>query len=402
MSKKISLSLAIVLILLAILLTFQITFVTIDKKYKKAFEEISSNANMYEKLSYVDNAFRSVFIGELDDEALTDAVISAYIGATGDKHSYYLNKRQYASFVADNIGENEGIGVTVAEVENGLLVLDVVADSPAFEAGIKNGDTIIKVEGTQFSDVGYEVFLDLMLGKADTIVNFTVLREETQIDFSIKRAVIKEISVYGRILEADATVGVVRILEFDGNTANQFKTACDELIKNGVTAFIFDVRNNPGGDLEAVCEVLDYLLPKGPIIRMYDKEKNESIRYSEDSYLDMPMCVLVNEHTASAAELFSCSLRDYGLSELVGTKTYGKGTVQGIIELPDGSGFGISNRYYLPPYSESYHEIGISPDYVILPDETLINVGINSASDSEDNQLLKAVEVLNLRRNNAK
>ena len=157
---------------------------------------------------------------------------------------------------------------------------------------------------------------------------------------------------------------------------------------------MFDVRYNPGGDLESITEILDYLLPEGPIVRIVDADGNEDVRYSDASELDMPMCVLVNSSTASAAELFSSALQDYDKAELVGTVTYGKGTMQTIIRLADNTGLGISYRMYNPPYSDNYEGVGVQPDYVVEMDEGVADKNIYKITDAEDTQLQKAIELL--------
>ena len=195
--------------------------------------------------------------------------------------------------------------------------------------------------------------------------------------------------------EADPTIGIIKILSFDLGTPAQFKEACETLIEGGATRFVFDVRYNPGGDLTSICSILDYLLPEGPIVHIVDAQGGEEVINSDASELDLPMCVLVNGNTASAAELFSSALQDYDKAELVGTTTYGKGTMQTIIRLSDNTGLGISYRMYNPPYSENYEGVGVKPDVEIEMDESLANKNIYKITDDEDTQLQKAIEILN-------
>lgn len=395
MSKRFSIGTVIVLMLLAVLVTFQITFIAVSNKYSKALNELAENMEMYDKLAEVDAYYRSLYVGELDNEALTDSMLDGYIYGTGDKYAYYLDKEEFAAAMQDNSGEMVGIGVQVIYTESLIEVIMVMPDSPALEAGIEPGDIIVTVAGESVAELGYYAAIDKMLGEAGTTAEFTVLRGNETIDYSIVRRQVTAVSVMSRKLESDPTIGIVKILQFDLGTPAQFKDACEELMADGVTRFIFDVRYNPGGDLTAICEVLDYLLPEGPIVRIKDNAGNEEAEYSDAAFLDVPMCVLINESTASAGELFSSALQDYDAAELVGTVTYGKGTMQTVIPLADGSGFGISTAMYYPPYSDCYEGIGVQPDYPCEMSEAVADMNIYKIPDADDTQLQMAVSVLN-------
>ncbi len=394
MQKKISLGMAILLILLAVLVTFQITFVSLYSRYSNALDNFESSVTKFQKLSDVDAYYREYYIGEIDEKELTDDILRGYIAGTGDKYAYYLSAEEYAENMSDNNAEYEGIGVRVMWSENTIEVINVMPDSPALEAGILPGDYIVAVEGDYVSEIGYNEAVDRMLGKAGTEVKFTVARGGELLDFSVVRGKIKEISVISRILEEDPTVGIVQILEFDLGTPEQFKAACDELQKNGATRFVFDVRNNPGGSLDAICDILDYLLPEGPIVHIVYKSGEKETISSDKESVKLDCCVLINENTASAGELFSSALQDYGYAELVGTVTYGKGTMQNVLPLSDGSGFGISTALYYPPYSDNYEGVGVQPDYPCEIAEEFSNISIYKLTFEQDAQLKKAIEIL--------
>ena len=395
MSKKISLGMAIVLMLLAILVTFQITFVALNNKYSEALTELSRSMDMYEKLADIDAIYREYYIGEIDDEELSDYIMHGYIAGTGDKYAYYLDKEDFALMMADNSAEMEGIGVHVIWTNNMIEVINVMPDSPALEAGIEPGDFVVMVAGEDVAALGYTEAVSKMQGKAGTTAVFTVLRDGEYIEYSIVRGYINETSVMSRFFDSDPTIGIIRILEFDLGTPSQFKEAVKELTEGGATRLIFDVRYNPGGDLTAICDVLDYLLPEGPIIRIIDNAGNEETEYSDAEHLEIPMAVLINGSTASAGELFASALQDYDIAPLIGTVTYGKGTMQNIISLSDGSGFGISTHMYYPPFSDCYEGIGVQPDYVCEMSEEVADMNIYKIPDADDTQLQKAVEVLN-------
>ncbi len=381
--------------LLAALLTFQMTFIGVSNKYKAALNQLSANMAMYDKLSEVDAYYRAYYVGEIDDEKLIDSVLDGYIYGTGDKYAYYLDKEEFADAMQENAGEMVGIGVQVIYTDSLIEVIMVMPDSPALEAGIEPGDFIVSVGGESVTELGYYGAIDKMLGEAGTTAEFTVLRGEETIDYSVTRRKVEAISVMSHRLESDPTVGIVKILQFDLGTPAQFIDVCEDMLANGVTRFVFDVRYNPGGDRSAVCDILDYLLPEGPLMRVVYNDGTEEVLSSKPSFVDVPMCVLINDSTASAGELFACALQDYGAAELVGLTTYGKGTMQTIIPLADGSGFGISTAMYYPPYSECYEGIGVIPDFECEMDESVADMNIYKIPDADDTQLQKAVSVLN-------
>lgn len=394
MSKKISIGTAVILMLLAVLVTFQLTFMALSNKYQSELNELTVSQDMYAKLAAVDELYRTLYIGDIDEKTLTDYLIRGYVLGTGDKYAYYLDEEQFAEMMASNNAELQGIGIMVIYQNDMIEIISVMPDSPALEAGLEPGDIIAYVGGESVAELGYTAAVNRLQGEAGTLAEFTVQRGDELIDFSIERGYVNEQSVMYHVYEPDPTIGIVKILSFNLGTPEQFKSACEELIAGGVTKFVFDVRYNPGGDLESITEILDYLLPEGPIVRIVDADGNEDVRYSDASELDMPMCVLVNSSTASAAELFSSALQDYDKAELVGTVTYGKGTMQTIIRLADNTGLGISYRMYNPPYSDNYEGVGVQPDYVVEMDESVADKNIYKITDEEDTQLQKAIELL--------
>ena len=394
MSKKISIGTAVILMLLAVLVTFQLTFMALSNKYQSELNELTVSQDMYAKLAAVDELYRTLYIGDIDEKTLTDNLIRGYVLGTGDKYAYYLDEEQFAEMMASNNAELQGIGIMVIYQNDLIEIISVMPDSPALDAGLEPCYIIAYVGGESVAELGYTAAVNRLQGEAGTLAEFTVQRGDELIDYSIERGYVNEQSVMYHVYEPDPTIGIVKILSFNLGTPEQFKSACEELIAGGVTKFVFDVRYNPGGDLESITEILDYLLPEGPIVRIVDADGNEDVRYSDASELDMPMCVLVNSSTASAAELFSSALQDYDKAELVGTVTYGKGTMQTIIRLADNTGLGISYRMYNPPYSDNYEGVGVQPDYVVEMDESVADKNIYKITDAEDTQLQKAIELL--------
>ncbi len=277
-------------------------------------------------------------------------------------------------------------------------MLNVYAGSPADKAGMLPGDLITAVEGQSVQDIGYYGAIDLVKGEEGTQVSMTIRRGssyEQSLELKMIRAKLEEITVTWRIYPKASDVAVVNITGFDAKTPTQFEKCVNEAIRSGVKGIVFDVRNNPGGNLDAICSILDALLPEGPIIRIdYKGEENDTHIDSDAECLDMPMVVLCNENTASAAELFTSALKDYNIAKVVGTTTFGKGTMQSILELSGGRGVSVTSAYYLPPFSDNYHHKGITPDVVVeLPDD-LKNVNLYKLTDEEDVQMQAAVVTL--------
>lgn len=428
MKKTISLPLAIAAVLLAVILTFAATFTALKMNEKPSKLPDSSETGSpddaslegfqqwlidtlnslnfdYEKLQLVDELYSRYYVGELDKDDLTDYLLYGYVAGSGDVYGNYFNAEDFADYSADLRAEFQGIGVNVVYNANyGCIeIVNVMPDSPALEAGVLPGDLVAYVgigdEAISVSEIGYYKAVSMIQGEAGTMAEFTIYREKDgqfeQIPFSIERGAFTEQTVLHHVFAEDPTIGVVRILSFDQGTAEQFVNAVEELLASGVTRLILDDRNNPGGDLEAICSVLDYLLPEGPVIRIEYKDGSEEVRTSDAKELDIPMAVLVNGNTASAGELFCSALQDYKKATIVGTQTYGKGTMQSIIPLGDGSAVSISVAMYNPPLSDNYESVGVTPDIILEMPEELQNVNLFRLKDTDDPQFMKAVSVLN-------
>lgn len=419
MSKKVSLVTFILSIILAVILVFMLTFTLLSEHYReklaKAYGEdvsgvdgatdgIENGDNAYSsKIELVEDIFDTYSYFDLDKEAITDGMLKGLAAGTGDKYAEYYTVEEFSLLQEDNSGEMQGIGINI--IYNAdykvIEVINVMPDSPALEAGVMPGDLIVAVgsgeDAKDVSELGYYPSVALLQGKAGTVCEFTALRgknyEETLV-FSIERNFVTVQTVTYHTYEADKSIGIIRIFEFDANTPDQFVQALDALAAEGATKFVFDVRNNPGGDLNSICQVLDFIVPEGPIIRMRDKSGYETLRESGGEEFDAPMVVLCNGNTASAAELFTIVLMDYEKAVSIGDVTYGKGSVQTLLPLSDGSGVKLTTRMYFPPYSEGYDGIGITPDIEIEMEESLKNVNLFKISDKEDTQLQRAVKYL--------
>ncbi len=397
MKKKISIGTAIVFMLLGILITFQLSYVAISKKYETKLKDINESQQQYEKIKIIESLFDQQYIGSLDAEKLTDSMIEGYIAGTGDPYANYMNAQEFAEYVKKNSGASVGIGIRVVflSAEQSMQIVTVLPSSPAEAAGLLPGDRIIKVNGESVSDLGYQMAVSQIQGEGGSYVELNVLRGSNpavEHTFYIERKVLSETTVSFRMY--DEKIGIIRIMEFSRTTPTGVKNAVESLKKSGAERLVFDVRSNPGGDLDGVCETLDYLLPEGPIVRLVDKNGKEELRSSEAGSIDMPMVVLINSNTASAAELFAKALWDYQKATLVGTTTFGKGTAQSILRLPDNSAVAISTHTYYPPYSDNYDGVGVKPDVEVELSENAQGMNIYQLPDSEDAQLLRGVEVL--------
>jgi len=399
MLKKIPLGVAAVIGLLAVLVTFQITYLTIINKYEMKLNDLEASPqfNLYNKLNGVDELFRSLYIGEIDEEELTDAIIRGYIQGTGDAYAQYMNSDEFKKFMNDLGGELEGIGIIVIynEEYKALEIAGVMPDSPALEAGLLPGDLIIEVDHLDVSVLGYYGAVARMQGSADTYANFTIARNEDyseRLKMSVKRGYVTEQTIMSHMYKDDTnSIGIVKILQFDTKTPEQFTTAIEDLKSQGADTFIFDVRNNSGGELNSVVSMLDYLLPEGPVIRITDGDGNETIMSSDANELDAKMAILINRTTASAAELFAAAMRDYGKAFLVGVQTYGKGSMQTIVRLADNSAIRVTYKMYSPPFSDNYNGIGLIPDFIVELSEEAAKKNLYNLKDKEDNQLQEAV-----------
>ncbi len=421
MKRKISVSVCLVLMLISAFVSFQITYTYQTNKYEGTIygfskwsefnsklddiEEIAGEGtgtkwqNIYSVLAEVDAYTRAGYIGEINEEHLLDYVMTGYMYGTDDKYAAYMPKSEYDAFLLSSTeGSMVGIGVRIIYDNNlgGIYVTSVVPDSPAQLAGIKPGDVIVGVEGQSVSDIGYYGAYNVIkngtegqpvvLTVAGASDNYQSTREVTVI-----RSVVAVQTVRSRMI--NDKIACIEIYEFTSTTPREFISAMETFRSEGVENFVFDVRNNPGGSLDGVAGVLDYLLPEGPIIRCISKTGDEQILSSDAKCIEANMVVLVNEHTASAGELFTAALRDYDKATVIGTTTYGKGSMQTIIPISNGGAIKMSTQMYNPPFSDNYDGIGIVPDKTVeLSDEA--KAVFYKLTDEEDVQLMSAVDEL--------
>ncbi|MBR5322218.1 MAG: S41 family peptidase [Clostridia bacterium] len=398
--KKISIPVFLMICAFLVIITFQITFLAVSQMYREEIAEknVDTSEVWEDKLAYINELAQMYFLKEIPLTELSEKLPAAYVAALNDKYTYYMSKEQYESFTSNNNADLQGIGVNVIynSEHNAIEVVGVMSGSPALENGVNTGDLIYIVEGQRVAEVGYNAAVDIMLGEAGTVASFSVMREKDgsfeSIDFQIVRGFIVEETITYRL--QGTNVGIIRIEEFDLGTPKQFKEAIDALLQMGADRFVFDVRYNPGGALDSITEILDMLLPEGPIIRAVDRYGQEEVINSDANEFNYPMAVVANGSTASAAELFTSALKDYKKAVIVGETTYGKGTMQSVIPLSDGSAVCMTTAKYFPPFSDSYDGIGIVPDKEVLLSEEYANTSIYKLAYENDIQLKTAVETI--------
>lgn len=398
-------SIPVFLILLSasVLITWQIThnYLTekMENKYNKLINDVTSTSDISTMIYNVDSVIRSQYLGTIDDSALVDSTIAGYVYGIGDKYASYMTAEQYNKYISEYLeGEKfTGIGITFVydTKAGGLHIVSVYADTPAYKAGLSHGEVITKVDGKSVIDIGANSAVEIISSKnIGETVNVTVKSVEgieRIATIAVDKVTIN--TVTSRMLNRDT--GLIKISEFTGTTPDEFQKSIENLLRSGADRFVFDVRNNPGGNLDSIVKVLDFLLPAGNIITINNKNGTQRSEVSDEFEFSAPMAVIVNENTASAAELFTAALRDYDKAEIVGTKTYGKGTVQEMIKLPNGGAASVSVSTYIPPCGVGYDGVGITPDYEV-PLTSEQNANLLLLSDEEDPQLQKAIELVSL------
>ena len=349
-----------------------------------------------DKVKELRTLIQNRFIGEVTDTQLNDGAAAGMVAATGDRWSYYIPASEYASHMEQMKNEYVGIGVTISSAlgEKGFQVLSVDPQGGAYDAGILAGDVISKVAGQSVLDLGADGAKEQIRGDADTSVKLTVLRGEEELELDVVRKRIQVIVAKGEMLPD--SIGLVTIENFDDRCASETLAAIQSLVEQGAKALIFDVRFNPGGYKTELVEVLDHLLPEGPIFRSINYDGEETVSESDAQQLELPMAVLVNESSYSAAEFFAAALSEYDKAVIVGEATTGKSYFQNTFQLSDGSAVGLSVGKYCTPKGVSLAEVGgLKPDVEVkVDDETWQKIYANTLKPEEDPQIQAAIAAL--------
>lgn len=351
-------------------------------------QDIASELNKYKKL------IDKYFLGDVDEEKLKEGAIKGYIEGLDDQYTEYISKDDMKDYLEDATGNFVGIGIYMTKdtKANKIMVLSPIKGSPAEKAGILPGDYIVSVDGVTYTAEDMSVVANKIKGEVGSSVKIEILRNSETKTFEISRENIKVNPVEGKVLENN--IGYIEFSSFDEGTANDFKAKYEELEKQGIKSLVIDLRNNGGGIVSEALQIADYILEKDDVI-LYEVDKNnkEEIEKSENApIINMPIVVLTNGNTASSSEILSGALKDHGKAKIVGTKTYGKGVIQQLLTLPDGSGLKITSEEYLTPNKTKINKIGIEPDEKVELPDTVKNV--LTVEQKDDTQLQKAIEIL--------
>ena len=341
-----------------------------------------------DKISELQNLIEKHYMGDVKEKNLEDGVYKGYINGLNDPYSVYYNKKETKELYESTGGEYSGIGAVMSQnTETGVITLvQIYKDSPAEKAGLKENDILYKVEGKEVTGKDLSKVVSKVKGEKGTTVELTVLRGEDakEVTVTATRDTVQAQTIEYKMM--DDKIGYIRVSEFDTVTYDQYKEALDDLEKQGMTGLVVDLRNNPGGSLSTVCDMLDLMLPKGLIVYTEDKNgKKTKMKSDEEHQFTKPLAVLVNGNSASASEIYSGAIQDYGIVKIVGTQTYGKGVVQQIFDLDDGTAVKLTIAEYFTPKGRSINGKGITPDVKVEYEN-------NEENPDADNQLDKAVE----------
>lgn len=402
-SKKKAAIGAILLILITSISTFVVSNmiqIPIKEKIvipKSEYENLTEVYKKYSKNILLEDILKEYYLRDVDEDTLLEGQLKGLFSSTGDPYTVYMTKDEFSSFMEHTMGVFGGIGVYVAPGDDNLItVVSPIEDTPGERAGIKPGDKIIKVEGQEFTADKMDEAVKLMKGEPGTNVTITIMRKGAEgsssqiFDKTIKREEIRIKSVKASMMENN--IGYIRITSFDDLTYDDFVANLKALQNKGMKGLVIDLRNNPGGLLDISAKIADELMGEGTIVYTETKQKEREYLKSNKKKLGLPLAIIVNEGSASASEVLSGAIQDTKEGTIVGTTTFGKGVVQRIKELSDGSGFKITVSEYFTPKGRNIQGIGIKPDVVVEIPEGVEEIGVENLK--QDTQLQKAIEIV--------
>lgn len=392
----------IMLIVLVAFITFMITsiglyqyFVKGDNLNKHLLLSASSESkDIANSLDTYKAILDKYYLGEINEEDLKEGAIKGYIEGVGDKYTEYISKEEMKEYMEDTKGNFVGIGIYMIQDKKSdkIMIVAPIKNSPAEKAGVQAGDLILAVDGQECTANDMNTISSKIKGEAGTIVKLKLQRRNETLELDIKRENVTVNPVESKMLESN--IGYIKFTSFDENTSEDFKKNFETLQKQGAKALIIDLRNNGGGIVDEALKIADYIAEKDSVL-LYevDKENKEVVKKSENvPIINMPIILLTNENTASSSEILAGALKDLGKAKIVGTKTYGKGVIQEILTLPDGSGIKITTEKYLTPNKTEINKVGIEPDEKVELPEDLENV--LEIEEKDDTQLQKAIQML--------
>ena len=389
----------IMIVAISVFLTFMVTSISLYKYFLNNPISITSKSSSSSKdiagtLQKYKEIIDKYYLGDVDEEKLKEGAIKGYIEGLGDPYTEYISADEIEDYLSDTMGNFVGIGIyMVKNTEKGKIqVLAPIKGSPAEKAGIQAGDLILTVDGVDYSADEMTIASNKIKGEEGTTVTIEVLRGTETKKYELKREKVKVNQVEGKVLSNN--IGYINFTSFDETTADDFKAKFEELNKQGIKSLIIDLRNNGGGIVDQALQIADYVADKDSVL-LYEVDKNnkETVKKAKtDPIINMPIIILTNENTASASEILAGALKDLGKAKTVGTTTYGKGVIQQILKLSDGSGLKVTIEEYQTPNRSKIHKIGIAPDEEVKLPDSVTNV--LNVTESEDTQLQKAIEML--------
>ena len=387
----------VMLVILSVFITFIITSISLYTYFTKNPISVSAKSNSKDisnKLNQYRKIIDKYYLGDVDETKLEEGVIKGYIEGLDDPYTEYISKEDMESYLDDTMGNFVGIGIYMIKNTkyDKIQVLSTIKGSPAENAGIQAGDLIVSVDGVEYKADDMTAVSNKIKGEEGTKVTVELLRGSENVKYELTRSKVKVNQVEGKVLSND--IGYIKFTSFDETTAEDFKKQYQELAKKNIKSLIIDLRNNGGGIVDQALEIADYIADKDSVL-LYEVDKNnkETVRKAKtDPIINMPIIILTNENTASASEILAGALKDLGKAKTVGTTTYGKGVIQQILKLNDGSGLKITIEEYQTPNKNKINKVGIEPDEKVeLPDSV---ESIFTIKESEDTQLQKAIDML--------
>ena len=367
-----------------------------NPNYAIQFDSKSVEYENVKKFEKVRALLEEYYYKDTNENEMLEGAISGMTEALKDPYTVYFTKEQMKQFTEKSQGSYVGIGVVVSMGEDGILsIVEPFAESPALEVGIAKDDKIVKVDDTDVTTIRDEdMIISMIKGKENTKVKITVYRpsEGKYLDFDVTRKKIKIVNINSEVLTDD--IGYIRLSMFDSEINKDFQEHLNNLLKKKIKGLVIDLRDNPGGDYDQVSAIADRLIPEGLIVYTEDKKGNKQEKKSDPTQLNIPIAVLVNENSASASEVLSGALKDHNKATLVGTKTFGKGLVQAVVNLEDGSGLKVTIARYFTPSGFCIQDVGIEPHLKVELADKYKNFAISQIPKEEDNQLQKAIEVI--------
>ncbi len=317
------------------------------------------------KLNAIDSVLESFYFGDVDDETAKDNIYKAYLSSYGDKYTMYYTADEYKALKESTNGKFYGIGaVCQLSGEGGVLLVDVYDNGAGYQAGLRSGDRVVNVDGRDITGMELSSAVALIKGDKGTSVTLEVIRGTERLTFSAVRDAVEAKTVSYTLL--DNNIGYLSISQFEEVTTKQFKAAVEDLQSQGMKGLVIDIRNNPGGLLDTVVGMLKYMLPDGLIVYTEDKQGNRKEYKGQDNdEFNLPLAVIVNGNSASASEIFAGAIQDYGKGTIIGTQTYGKGIVQTVKPLTDGSAIKFTIAKYFTPKGQDIHGKGVTPDMIV-------------------------------------